>query len=134
MSGWVELSAVCTCMHMYIHRRNVHTHTHTHTQLPLSHSVCMHMYTHRHNAHTHTHTHSYHSPTPYAAIAMSPFEMAFYQIIFLCPLFLFPINGLVFISVLVYIYYFSLIDHSGIKMESMFPWQPNTMFHDDHHK
>ena len=44
------------------------------------------------------------------------------------------VHGLAYVSVLVYVYYFGMMDHSGIKMTSWFPWQPDTMFHDDHHK
>ncbi len=42
--------------------------------------------------HTPTHTlpHRYHSPTAYSVIALSPFELAFYDSLVLSPLFLFP--------------------------------------------
>ena len=43
-------------------------------------------------------------------------------------------NGIVYVTVLLYVYYFGLMDHSGIKMTSWFPWQPDTMFHDNQHK
>ena len=82
----------------------------------------------------HKHHHRYHSPTAYSAIAMSPFEALFFQSLFVVPLFTAPIHAMVFIGVLMYVYYFGMIDHSGIKMESWFPWQPDTMFHDDHHR
>lgn len=82
----------------------------------------------------HVDTCRYHSPTAYSVVAMSPFELLFYDSLFMTPLFLFPVHGLVYVAVLVYVYYFGLMDHSGIKMESWFPWQPNTMFHDDHHR
>ena len=65
---------------------------------------------------------------------MSPIELFMLYFAFMAPPFLVPINGLVFVVELVYVYYFSLIDHSGIKMTSIFPWQPDTMFHDDHHR
>ncbi|KAJ8307455.1 hypothetical protein KUTeg_015539 [Tegillarca granosa] len=44
------------------------------------------------------------------------------------------LNGAPFIGILLYTYYYGMIDHSGIKMEALWPWQPNTMFHDDHHR
>ena len=81
----------------------------------------------------HKQHHRYHSPTAYSLVAMSPFEMVFFQSYLIVPLFTAPINAMVFISVLMYVYYFGMIDHSGIKMKSIFPWQPDTMFHDDHH-
>jgi sterol desaturase/sphingolipid hydroxylase (fatty acid hydroxylase superfamily) len=76
----------------------------------------------------------YHSPTAYSVLAMSPFELMLYDSLFVLPLFLFPIHGLVYVAELMYVYYFGLMDHSGIKMESWFPWQPGSMFHDDHHR
>ncbi len=76
----------------------------------------------------------YHTPTAYSATAMSPIELAFYDIAVILPLFVLPIYSVVFIVELVYIYYFGLIDHSGVKMDSWFPWQPSTMFHDNHHR
>lgn len=82
----------------------------------------------------HKHHHRYHAPTAYSVVAMSPFELLFYQSLYILPLFTFPIHGLVFVAELVYVYYFALMDHSGIKMESWLPWQPNSMFHDDHHR
>ena len=57
-----------------------------------------------------------------------------YNSIFVTPLFLFPIHAAVYVGNLVYVYYFGLVDHSGIKMTPIFPWEPDTMFHDDHHR
>jgi lathosterol oxidase len=34
---------------------------------------------------------------------------------------------------LLYQNYVALIDHSGVRFHSWFPWQPPTQFHDDHH-
>jgi len=82
----------------------------------------------------HKQHHRYHSPTAYSLIAMSPFENLFLQSFLIVPLFTTPIHAMVYIGVVVYVYYFGMIDHSGIKMESWFPWQPDTMFHDDHHR
>ena len=89
------------------------------------------------NTHTHiyhTRLYRYHSPTAYSAVSMSPIELTFLNVAIIVPLFLVPINGIVFVAVVVYIYYFGLMDHSGIMMESWFPWQPHTKFHDDHHR
>ncbi len=76
----------------------------------------------------------YHSPTAYSAISMSPIELSFLDAAIILPLFVVPINGVVFMVELAYIYYFGLMDHSGVTMESWFPWQPHTKFHDDHHR
>ena len=82
----------------------------------------------------HKQHHRYHTPTPYSVLAMSPFELILYQTLTLFPVFVVPIHPFVFIFNLVYVFYYSVMDHSGIKMEALWPWQPNTIFHDDHHK
>lgn len=82
----------------------------------------------------HKHHHRYHSPTAYCAVAMSPIELLLFEVLIFIPPFLYPINAVPFITILLYANYFGIIDHSGIKMESWFPWQPNSLFHDDHHK
>ena len=82
----------------------------------------------------HKHHHRYHSPTPYSVLAMSPIELVSYQILFIIPVFTIPVHAFVFIAVEVYVFYYGLMDHSGIKMEALWPWQPNTIFHDNHHK
>ena len=84
--------------------------------------------------HIHKHHHRYHSPTAYSVIAMSPFELAMDTSYVMAPMFLFPINALAYVTVVVYVYYYGVIDHSGIKMDALFPWQPDSMFHDDHHR
>lgn len=65
---------------------------------------------------------------------MNPFEFLLFQVLYATPLFAFPIHGAVFVAELLYLYYFGLMDHSGVRMQSWLPWQPSTMFHDDHHK
>jgi len=40
----------------------------------------------------------------------------------------------VYVGIVMYFYYYGMLEHSGIKMDCWWPWQPSTMFHDDHHK
>lgn len=40
----------------------------------------------------------------------------------------------VYIFLLLYVYYYGMMDHSGVKMDALWPWQPPSMFHDNHHK
>jgi hypothetical protein len=40
----------------------------------------------------------------------------------------------VYIPMLLYVYYYGMMDHSGIKMDALWPWQPPSIFHDNHHK
>jgi len=78
--------------------------------------------------------HRYKSPTAFSATAMHPVEFFIFQSIIIAPLFLFPIHAGVYLGMLLYLYYYGMIDHSGINMTSIMPWQPPVMFHDDHHK
>jgi len=82
----------------------------------------------------HKHHHRYHSPTAYAAVAMSPVEIVIFMLCFLVPLFIIPVHACVFVGNVLYINYFGMLDHSGVKLHSWIPWQPDSMYHDDHHK
>jgi len=76
----------------------------------------------------------YHSPTAYSTVAMSPIELLIYQLTVILPVFVMPIYSLLYLAEILYIYYFGLMEHSGVKMDSWFPWQPCTSFHDEHHQ
>merc|ERR1712137_949831 len=78
--------------------------------------------------------HRYKAPTAFAALAIHPIEYFCYQAFLLLPIFVVPLHFLVYGVTLMYLYYFGMVDHSGIKFESWFPWQPTGMYHDDHHK
>lgn len=82
----------------------------------------------------HKHHHRYHSPTAFASVAMHPVEVLTYQSILIVPMFIVPLHAVAYVFLLLYVYYFGMIDHSGIMMDSWLPWQPPTLFHDDHHK
>ena len=74
------------------------------------------------------------APTPFVTMALHPVEYLTYLGLALTPGFLFPINGYCFIGVYLYTFYYQIIEHSGIKMSSIWPWQPHSMYHDDHHR
>ncbi|KAK3105628.1 hypothetical protein FSP39_002201 [Pinctada imbricata] len=78
--------------------------------------------------------HRYHQPTAFSAAAMHPVEMLFHQVYLTSVPFLFPIHIGVYIPTLLYVYYYGMCDHSGIKMDALWPWQPSTKYHDNHHK
>jgi lathosterol oxidase len=78
--------------------------------------------------------HRYTIPNPFTVSAMHPLEWFVYQAILFLPAFVIPFHVASYVAVLLYIYYYGLIDHSGIKLRSWFPWQPPALFHDDHHK
>ncbi|XP_076823615.1 uncharacterized protein LOC143469714 [Clavelina lepadiformis] len=78
--------------------------------------------------------HRYHSPTAFSAVALHPVESVVFQFLLLLPLFFVPLHFVSVAGCFYYLYYYGLIDHSGIDMESIWPWQPPVRFHDDHHK
>ena len=77
--------------------------------------------------------HRWTSPTAFTAAAMHPIEFATYQAIMLAPLFVLPIHVVGLVAVLVYQNTIALLDHSGVALGSVLPWQPPPRFHDDHH-
>jgi lathosterol oxidase len=77
--------------------------------------------------------HRWTSPTAFTAMAMHPLEFALYQAIMLAPLFVLPLHVVAVIAVLVYQNTIALLDHSGVALGSVLPWQPPPRFHDDHH-
>ncbi|ELU10573.1 hypothetical protein CAPTEDRAFT_221649 [Capitella teleta] len=84
--------------------------------------------------HIHKHHHRYHSPTAFSATAMHPAEFLWLQTGLILPIFFLPVYSGSFIMCILYAYYYGMIDHSGIKMDAVWPWQPPSQFHDDHHK
>jgi lathosterol oxidase len=77
--------------------------------------------------------HRWTSPTAFTAAAMHPLEFALYQSIMLAPLFFWPMHVAGLVAVLVYQNTIALLDHSGVALGSVLPWQPPPRFHDDHH-
>jgi len=47
-----------------------------------------------------------------------------------------PIYAPIYCGYLMYIYYHGIIDHSGIAFKKLWfqPWQPDCIFHDNHHQ
>ncbi len=74
------------------------------------------------------------TPTAFTSAAVHPVEFFTYQAIMLAPIYLLPIHvgGLIF--VLVFQHWVALLDHSGVRLRSLLPWQPPPQFHDDHHR
>jgi lathosterol oxidase len=77
--------------------------------------------------------HRWTSPTAFTAPAMHPLEFALYQAIMMAPLFFLPIHVVGLVAVLVYQNTIAYLDHSGVALGSVLPWQPPPRFHDDHH-
>jgi lathosterol oxidase len=81
----------------------------------------------------HSWHHRYVATTPWVVTAMHPVEFFIFQATTFIPLFVIPFHYVAAITVFVYILVFNIIDHSGVKLTSVWPWQGPTMFHDDHH-
>ncbi|KAI8484985.1 hypothetical protein Bbelb_372310 [Branchiostoma belcheri] len=77
--------------------------------------------------------HRYIQPTAFTASAMHPFEFLLNQCIMAAPMFIFPLYAGSYVGVLLWTYYYGMRDHSGIISVSPWPWQQDTLFHDDHH-
>jgi lathosterol oxidase len=89
------------------------------------------LYKHFHKLH-----HTYKQPTAFSVTAIHPFEFIHMQGVMMSPMFLFPVYWLTFSIGLVYIYYHGIIDHSGVNFKRHWwqPWQPDCIFHDNHHQ
>lgn len=72
--------------------------------------------------------------TAFSSLALHPVDMISFQGGVYTGLYLFPLHPAAIVVNLVYIHYFNVVDHSGIFAESWIPWQPSTLYHDDHHK
>ncbi|KAK7079319.1 hypothetical protein SK128_021123 [Halocaridina rubra] len=80
--------------------------------------------------------HKYKQPTAFSVTAIHPVEFLHMQAVLISPMVLFPTHWTVFVTILVYIYYHGIIDHSGINFKAHWwqPWQPDCIFHDNHHQ
>ncbi|CAH0553155.1 unnamed protein product [Brassicogethes aeneus] len=80
--------------------------------------------------------HKYKQPTAFSVTAIHPFEALHIQLTLVVPLFAFPVHWMTFYLIAIYNYYHGIIDHSGINFKSYWwqPWQPDAIFHDNHHQ
>ncbi|KAK3922518.1 putative Delta(7)-sterol 5(6)-desaturase [Frankliniella fusca] len=89
------------------------------------------LYKHFHKLH-----HKYKHPTAFSVTAIHPVEVLHIQITLCLPLFAFPTHWATFYTIALYTYYHGIIDHSGINFKAYWwqPWQPDAIFHDNHHQ
>ncbi|XP_042238148.1 delta(7)-sterol 5(6)-desaturase erg32-like [Homarus americanus] len=80
--------------------------------------------------------HKYKQPTAFSVTAIHPFEFLHMQLVLISPMVIFPVHWTVFVVLLMYLYYHGIIDHSGINFKAYWwqPWQPDCIFHDNHHQ
>jgi Delta7-sterol 5-desaturase len=77
--------------------------------------------------------HRYVATSPFVVTAMHPIEFLTFQAVTFVPLFVIPFHYVSAIVVFVYILVFNIVDHSGVTLRSVLPWQGPSKFHDDHH-
>lgn len=116
------------------------------------------MYKHFHKMH-----HKYKQPTAFSVTALHPVEIIHMQLVMAMPLFVIPVHWgefswwwvlcylfflksyytlllfgfpVMFYAVGMYVFYHSILDHSGIAFKAHWwqPWQPDAIFHDNHHQ
>ena len=78
--------------------------------------------------------HTFKQPTAFSAMGLHPFDMLLLQGGIYVGLFVLPLHIAAITANLLYIHYHNLLDHSGIYYESWLPWQPSSLYHDDHHR
>ena len=66
-------------------------------------------------------------------MALHPAELLAQQAVTLAPMLIIPVHAVSVAGVLLYILVFNVVDHSGVRLVSVLPWQPPSQFHDDHH-
>ena len=77
--------------------------------------------------------HRFVATSPYVTTAMHPVEVLAQQFASFVPLVIIPFHAGSAVAVLLYILIFNIVDHSGVKLISVLPWQPPSQYHDDHH-
>ncbi|XP_019559580.3 uncharacterized protein LOC109428319 [Aedes albopictus] len=80
--------------------------------------------------------HTYKQPTAFSVTASHPVEIIFTQLVMFIPIVTVPIHWAPFYIVVVYAYCHGILGHSGVNFKSFWwqPWQPDTIFHDNHHQ
>ena len=93
---------------------------------------CLHhqwFYGHFHKVH-----HRYQPPTAFSAIAIHPLEFVAFVLGGQWVFWIVPIHPIVGATVGMYTVYYLIDDHSGVRLTPIWPWQPTSKYHDDHHQ
>ncbi|GMI10115.1 hypothetical protein TrVE_jg1388 [Triparma verrucosa] len=78
--------------------------------------------------------HTWKQTTAFTSLALHPVEFLCLQAGVYLGLFFIPLHPAAITVNLLYIHYHNVVDHSGVYMESSLPWQPSSLYHDDHHR
>ena len=82
----------------------------------------------------HKHHHYFINITPFSALALHPIEYLMMVTVSFLFLFAVPIHIMAVTINLSYIFIFNILNHSGVKFYSYLLWEPNSIYHDDHHR
>ncbi len=117
--GWAYTLGTTAALFVMVDYLNYWVHRLIHTRALYR---CIHRFHHR-----------YVATTPYAATAMHPIELLAQQAASFLPVLFIPFHAASVAVVLLYILVYNVIDHSGVRLVSILPWQPRSAYHDDHH-
>lgn len=105
--------------------------------------------------------HKYKQPTAFSVTAIHPVELIHMELVLASPIIFLPVHWskshfwkskfmlmetiqiiiflgwkVLFYGIMLYTYYHGIIDHSGIAFKAQWwqPWQPDAIFHDNHHQ
>lgn len=78
--------------------------------------------------------HHYKQTTAFVALGLHPCDMLILHCGVYMPMYVLPMHVSCVTANLLYVHYHNIVDHSGIYSESWLPWQPSSLFHDDHHR
>jgi len=78
--------------------------------------------------------HTWKQTTAFVGLALHPVDMLIIQGGVYVGFYIMPLHPSAIVVNLLYAHYYNVIDHSGVYHESSLPWQPSSLYHDDHHQ
>jgi len=84
--------------------------------------------------HFHKWHHAYKQPTAFTGLALHPVDMMLIQGGVYSAFYIMPLHMSAIAFNLLYVHFYNVVDHSGVYKESPLPWQPSSLYHDDHHR
>lgn len=78
--------------------------------------------------------HMWKQPTAFVALGLHPVEFLIFFGGVYAAFWLAPLHISAIAVNLLYVHYHNAVDHSGLYLESHLPWQPTSLYHDDHHR
>ncbi|KAK3268351.1 hypothetical protein CYMTET_23138 [Cymbomonas tetramitiformis] len=78
--------------------------------------------------------HRWKQTTAFTALAMHPVDLLSIMFGIYSGFYILPLHPSAIVVNLLYNHYHNVIHHSGVYAESWLPWEPSSLYHDDHHK